>query len=267
MAIFENNVVVLTGASSGIGLELALQLAEQGAHLVLAARNGKRLAEVAESCRQKGGKAIVCETDVADEQQCKALIENTLAEYGRLDTLINNAGISMYAMFDELHDLSSMKPIMEVNYYGSVYCTHYALPHLKKTRGRIVGISSLTGKTGVPTRCFYAASKHAMMGFFDTLRIELAETGVSVTMICPGFVTSEVRSRSLGPDGKPIGESPVQEDKVMIASECARQIIVAGGSRHRELVMTTKGKIGMWLKLIAPGTIDKIAMKTIQKGR
>ena len=126
---------------------------------------------------------------------------------------------------------------------------------------------SLTGKTGVPTRSFYAASKHAMMGFFDTLRIEIAGSGVSITMICPGFVTSEVRSRALGADGKPLGDSPVQEDKVMTAAECARQIIVAGGARRRELVMTARGKIGMWLKLIAPGLIDKIALKTIQRGK
>ena len=264
---FLQKAVIITGASAGIGRELALMLAEQGAWLALAARNAEKLEEVAAQCRQRGVKAVVVPTDVTEQSQCRNLIERTVAEYSRIDVLINNAGISMWARFDEISDLSLIEQIMRVNYFGSVYCTHYALPFLKETQGRIVGISSLTGKTGVPTRSGYAASKHAMAGFFDTLRIELADYGVSVTMIYPGFVATEVRQRAFAMDGKPLGISPVREDKVMTVDTCARLIVQAAAQRKRELVMTLRGKLGMWLKLIAPGLVDRIARKAIEKGR
>ncbi len=264
---FLENVVIITGASAGIGHELALLLAEQGAWLALADRNAEKLEEVASQCRQRGCKAVVVPTDVAEQSQCKNLIEHTVAEYSRIDTLINNAGITMRARFDDIRDLAMIEQIMKVNYFGSVYCTYYALPYLKETQGRIVGICSLIGKTGVPTRSGYAASKHAMAGFFDTLRIELADYGVSVTMIYPGFVATEVRQRALGPDGKPLGKSPVREDKVMTVERCARLIAQAAAQRKREFVMTLRGRLGLWLKLIAPGLVDRFARKAIEGGR
>jgi short-subunit dehydrogenase len=264
---FLENVVIITGASAGIGRELALLLAEQGAWLALADRNAEKLEEVASQCRQRGCKAVVVPTDVAEQSQCKNLIENTVAKYNRIDTLINNAGITMRARFDDIRDLAMIEQIMKVNYFGSVYCTYYALPYLKETQGRIVGICSLIGKTGVPTRSGYAASKHAMAGFFDTLRIELADYGVSVTMIYPGFVGTEVRKRALGPDGKPLGKSPVREGKVMTVERCARLIAQAAAQRKREFVMTLRGRLGLWLKLIAPGLVDRFARKAIEGGR
>ena len=264
---FAENAVVLTGASSGIGYQLALQLAEQGAWLTLAARRREQLEELAEDCRQRGGRAIVVPTDVTREVECQKLIEAAVAEYGRLDTLVVNAGRTMWSLFEDLETLKPFEEVMQVNYFGSVYCTYYALPYLRKTGGRIVGVSSLTGKTGVPTRSGYAASKHAMAGFFDTLRIELADSGVSVTMIYPDFVATETRERAFGSDGKPIGESPVQEGKVMTAEECARQIVEAAARRKREIIQSTRGKLGMWVKLIAPGIIDRIAQRAIDRGR
>ncbi len=264
---FSENAVVLTGASSGIGWQLALLLAEQGAWLTLAARRRERLEELAELCRERGARVLVHPTDVSREEECKALIDVAVAEYGRLDTLVVNAGRTMWSLFEELETLRPFEEIMQVNYFGSVYCTYYALPHLKKTRGRIVGVSSLTGKTGVPTRSGYAASKHAMAGFFDTLRIELAGSGVTVTMIYPDFVATETRERALGPDGQPLGESPVHEGKVMTAEECARQIVDAAGGRRRELIQSLRGRLGMWIKLIAPGLIDRIAQRAIDRGR
>ena len=186
-SVFRDNVVIITGASSGIGRELAFQLADQGAWLSLAARGAERLASVASHCRERGGQALIVPTDVSQESLCQALIAQTVQEYGRIDTLINNAGITMWAKFEEIRDLHLFEHMMQVNYLGSVYCTYHALPFLKQTRGRIVGVSSLTGKTGVPTRSGYAATKHAMAGFFDSLRIELADYGVSVTMVYPGF--------------------------------------------------------------------------------
>jgi short-subunit dehydrogenase len=264
---FGDNVVVVTGASSGIGRALALQLADQGARLALAARNVEQLEQAAAQCRQRGGTALVVPTDVARQDQCKNLIERTVAEYGRIDTLINNAGISMWVRFEELQTLAPLEQIMQVNYFGSVYCTHYALPYLKETRGRIVTISSLAGKTGVPTRSGYAASKHALVGFFETLRVELADCGVSVTLIYPGFVCTEVRKRAFGADGTPLGKSPVQETKVMTAETCARLIVPAIAQRKRELVMTFRGKAGQWLKLIAPRIVDRIARQAIERGK
>jgi len=264
---FRENVVVLTGASSGIGRALALQLAEQGAWLTLAARDVQRLEQVAQGCRERGGRAIVVETDVSQQPQCERLIERTLEEYGRVDTLVNNAGVTMWARFDELQGLAPLETIMQVNYFGSVYCTFSALSPLKQTRGRIVAISSLTGKAGVPTRSGYAASKHAMVGFFDSLRIELAGSGVSVTIVYPDFVATETRQRAFGPDGNPLGKSPVQEGQVMTADECARLIIKAAARRKREEVMGLRGKVGQWIKLIAPGLVDRIAQRAIRRGR
>ncbi len=264
---FRENVVIITGASSGIGKALALLLAGRGAFLSLAARNEERLDKVAQLCRQQGGKAIAVPTDVSDEAACKTLVEKTVAAYGRIDTLVNNAGISMWVPFTQIEDLSMFERIMRVNYLGSVYCTYYALPYLQKTGGRLVAVSSLTGKTGVPTRTAYAASKHAMAGFFDSLRVELMDSKVSVTVIYPGFVATEVRERALGADGRPLGKSHLDESNVMSAEQCAQQIADAIAKRKRELVMTARARIGLWLKLIAPGMVDKIALKSIRKGK
>lgn len=264
---FKNNVIIITGATSGIGKELALRLAGQGAKLSLAARDSNRLKKIVSECRKAGGEAIAVETDVSIKNECKNLIDKTVAKYKRIDTLINNAGITMWAMFDEINNISLIERIMKVNFFGSMYCTHFALPYLKERKGRLVGVSSLIGKTGVPTRSGYAASKHAMAGFFDSLRIELADVGVSVTMIYPGLVATEVRERALGKDGKPLGKSHIEESKSMSVEECVNQIIPVIEKRERELVMTAKGKVGLWLKLIAPGLVDKIAKSTITKGK
>jgi short-subunit dehydrogenase len=264
---FKDNVVILTGASSGIGRAAALQLAEQGAWLALAARDGERLEQVAVECRQYGGRALAVKTDVASESECRNLIERTAAEYGRIDTLINNAGISMWTPFEQLQDLAILEHIMRVNYLGAAYLTHAALPYLKQTRGRLVAVSSLAGKNGVPTRSGYAASKHALVGFFDSLRIELLETGVSVTIVYPGFVTSEIRERAFGADGQPLGKSPVRESEVMSAEECAHIMLDAVARRKREEVMTLRGKLGQWLKLFAPGMVDRVARKAIEEGK
>ena len=265
--MFNENVCIITGASRGIGRALALQLADHGAWLSLSARNMENLEQVKAECEARGAKVIIVQCDVSIQADCQNLIEQTVNTYGRIDSLVNNAGITMWAKFDEVEDLSMLSQIMQVNYMGSVYCTHYALPYLKSSKGRLVGISSLSGKVGVPTRSGYAASKHAMAGFFDTLRIELMETGVSVTMIYPGFVNTEIRERAFDKDGQPLGTSPVQESKVMTADECAEIILGAMQKRKREVIMTLRGKIGMWLKLIAPKLIDRIANRAIEKGR
>jgi short-subunit dehydrogenase len=263
---FSEKVVIITGASSGIGKQLALKLARYGAKLTLAARNVQKLEQVSTECHQQGAKALVVATDVTKQLQCENLIKHTVEEFGSIDILINNAGITMCARFDEVQDLNVMEQIMRVNYFGSLYCTYYALPYLKKTNGTIVGIASLTGKTGVPTRSFYAASKHAMAGFFDSLRIELADSGVNVTMVYPGIVATEVRKRAFGPKGTSLGRSHLNETEAMTAETCAQLILNATAQRKRELVMTFRGRMGLWLKLIAPGFIDRIASKAIGNG-
>jgi short-subunit dehydrogenase len=250
---FHDNAVLVTGASRGIGLALS-------------AREAGPLEAVAAECRALGATAVAIPADVAEEAQCGELVRGAVAALGRLDTLINNAGIGMWSRFDEVRDLTVFDRLMRVNYLGSVYCTWHALPHLKSTRGRIVGISSLTGKTGVPTRSGYAASKHAMNGFFDTLRIELLGSGVSVTVACPDFVATEIRERAFGADGAPLGASPVAESRVMTAETCARLILEGAARRKRELILSGRGKLGLWLKLLAPGLVDRIARKAIRQG-
>lgn len=262
---FHENVVIITGASAGIGEALALQLADQGAWLALAARNAERLEVVAAACRARGGRAEVIPTDVSDEAQCKQLVAQTVAAYGRIDTLIANAGVSMWARLDEMESLEPFRKIMQVNYFGAVYCTYYALPYLKATNGRIVGIASITGRVGVPSRTGYAASKIAMARFFDSLRIELMPNNVSVTVIYPDFVATEVRERAFGPDGQPAGGSPVREDKIMTAEKAAQMTLNAAAARKRDLILSFRGKLAQWAKLIVPGIVDRMALRAIEK--
>ena len=260
-------VVIVTGASKGIGAELARQLSAKGAKLVLAARNVAELETVAQECRKLGASGVITvKCDVSVESDCRTLVTAALLAFGRIDALVNNAGVSMWARFDEIQDLAVFERIMRVNYLGAVFCTALALPHLRETRGRVVGISSLAGRTGVPTRTGYSASKHAMTGFFDSLRIELDGTGVSVTMIYPGFIATGIRENATGPDGKPILVSPVKEAQVMRVEDCVRQIVHAMERREREVVMTARGKMGLWLKLFAPSLVDRLAKRAIEKG-
>jgi short-subunit dehydrogenase len=260
-------VVLLTGASSGIGRALALALAPQAPRLVLAARDGARLEEVAHECRASGAEALVVPTDVAEATQCAHLIERTLAAFGELDALVNNAGIGMLARFDELDDLSIYERLMRVNYLACVHLTHHALPALLRARGRIVVVASLAGLTGVPTRTGYAASKHAVFGFFDSLRIELLGSGVSVTMIAPDFVVSEIHRRAIGPGGKPLGKTPMQEQHIMTAERCAALIVRAMERRQRLQVQSLRGRLGRFVRLFAPGLIDRIAQRAVREGR
>jgi short-subunit dehydrogenase len=258
---FSENVVLITGASSGIGEHVALRLAEQGAWLALAARNAAQLEEVAAQCRQRGGKAVAIPTDVAEQAQCKSLIERTAAEYGRIDTLINNAGITLASSFKKLQDLTIFEKVVQVNFFGSVYCTFYALPFLKETRGRLAAISSLRGKIPSSRADGYGASKHAMAEFFESIRMELEGSGVSVTIIYPSWVSTGISSRSLRRDGSPTGKISRLEIGAMPVETCARIIVEAVAKRKREVVMTMQGKLALWLMLLAP----KIAEQFIRK--
>lgn len=267
MAAYAGKVVIVTGASQGIGGALCLELARQRPRLVLAARDAAALEAVAAECRTRGAETLVCPTDVADEASCRALVEAAVSRFGGLDVLVANAGVGMLARLDEVTDVSVYERLMRVNYLGSVYPTYHALAHLKRSRGQIVAVSSLAGLTGVPTRTAYAATKHAQIGFFDSLRIELRGTGVSVTVVAPSFVQSEIRRRSAGPAGRPVESSPVRETEVMSAEECARRIVRAMEGRQRMLVMSLKGRLGRWAKLVAPGLVDRVAAEAVRRGR
>lgn len=262
-----DHVIVLTGASEGIGRALALELARQRLALVLAARTRERLEEVARECEAAGSQCLVVPTDVTDARQCRALIDAAVARFGRLDVLINNAGSTMWSRFDALTDLGVIEQVMRVNYLSAVHLTAAALPWLKQTRGRLVAVTSIAGLTGVPERTGYAASKHAMTGFFDSLRIELDGSGVTVTVIAPDFVRSEIHKRAIGPDGRPLGASPMQVKRIMSAEECARMAVRAIEKRQRLLITSLRGKFGIWLKLIAPSLIDRIAARAIREKR
>jgi short-subunit dehydrogenase len=267
MAVYANKVVVVTGASRGIGRALCLELAAQGPRLVLAARDVAALEAVSADCRRRGSDSLIVETDVTDPLASRRLIERAAGHFGGVDVLVNNAGVGMVGRLDAVEDLSIYERLMRVNYLGSVYPTYYALPHLERSRGQIVAVSSLAGLTGVPLRTGYAATKHAQVGFFDSLRVELRESGVSVTVVAPYFVQSEIRRRSFGVDGRPLGTSPVREAEVMTAEDCARRMVRAMEKRQRMLVMTFKGKAGRFLKLLAPSLVDRMAERAVRRGR
>ena len=255
--------IILTGASEGIGRALALALAARGARVALAARDRERLDSLAQQCRAAGGDALAVPTDVTSQQDLEWLVAETVKSFGGLDAVIHNAGITMWSRFDTLQDLSIFERLMEVNYLAPVRLTALSLPHLKQSRGLIVAVASLAGLTGVPERSAYAGSKHAMVGFFDSLRIELAGSGVDVSVVAPDFVVSEIHKRAIGPDGEPLGASPMMQAKIMSAEACAARIVRGMESRQRLVLMTARGKWGRWLKLLAPSLIDRIAAKAI----
>ena len=263
------NVTIITGGSDGIGAEIARQLAvrqKSGAALVLAGRSQQKLDAVAAQCRTSGSQVLGVAMDVTEEAQCRDLIAQAVAKFGRIDALVNNAGMSAQALFEDVRaeDLHWYEDLMKVNLWGAVWCTHAALPHLKATQGRIVAVSSLSGLLGVPGRTAYSATKFAMSGFFEALRTEVKLRGISVTTAYPGVVTTQIRHRGYNARGLPLGKSGLKEDDAMTVEECARLIIDGMERRQREVVMTAKGKFGRFMKLLAPGIVDNMAMQVLK---
>jgi len=256
-------VIIITGASSGIGKALAYALAPHSPRLVLASRDRGRLEAVAKACERLGATTLVVPTDVADPQACHDLIQATIDTFSRLDVLVNNAGLSMWSTVEEAQDVSRFQEVINVNFMGSVYCTKFALPYLQQAQGRIVAISSVAGLTGVPFHGMYCASKHAMIGFFESLRIELEGTGVSVTIVAPDFVQSEIHARSWGADGKPLGRLLHDHGSFLSAEACADIIVRAMARRKRLVITSVRGKLGRWVKLCVPQLIDWIAKRGV----
>lgn len=259
---FKNQVVIITGASAGIGAALAEELAIQGARIAIAARREDRLEEVAKKCRALGSEVLVVPTDVSDEGQCKRLIEITVEQYGQLDMLINNAGLAATALFEQFPDLNLFRHVINVNFYGVIHCTYYALPYLQQTKGRIVTISSMGGKSAIPYNTPYCASKYAIHGFMDALRIETKSQRVSVTTICPWWVVTEFHEALLDKNGTPRGASgrKIYHKRMMTAKQCAGITLKAAYKRKREILMGP-GILTVWLKLLSPALLDWLAIK------
>jgi NAD(P)-dependent dehydrogenase (short-subunit alcohol dehydrogenase family) len=253
----KGKVVIITGASSGIGEALARRFHAAGARLSLAARRMDRLLTLE---KELGGPDILSvETDVSKEDDCRRLILQTVAKYGRIDVLINNAGISMRAGFEDV-ELDVLRKLMDVNFWGTVYGTKFALPWLLRSKGSVVGIISIAGHVGLPGRTGYAASKFAVRGFLDTLRIEYLKRGLHVLVVAPGFTTSEIRLTALNARGNHQGESPRDENKMMSAETCARHIFRAVKKRKRSLVLTFwEGKLSVFLGKWWPSLLDKLS--------
>jgi short-subunit dehydrogenase len=261
-------VIIITGASDGIGAEIARQLARRrGADLalVLAARNGAMLDAVAAECMALGAQALAVSTDVSDQAQCLRLVAAAVQRYGRIDALVNNAGRSGHALFEDVQDLGWYEEMMRINLWGSVWCTHAALPWLKQSRGCVVAVASLAGLVGVPGRTAYSASKFAMSGFFEALRAELKGSGVGVTTAYPGVVDTRIRYRGYNAAGGELGSSSLKEEKAMPVQQCAALIIDGMDRRKREVVMSAKGKLGRWMKLIAPGMVENMALAAVSE--
>lgn len=263
-----NRVIIITGASEGIGAEMARQLAARyrgQLALVLAARNLSSLQEVANQCRAFDSQCLVIKTDVGVEAECRQLIKASVEQFGRIDVLINNAGKSAQALLADVEDLSWYQELMRINFWGSIWCTHAALPYLRQSRGQIVAVSSLAGLIGVPGRTAYSATKFAMNGFFESLRSELAESGVKVMLAYPGVVATRIRYNGFNAEGVAAGSSGLKEDQAMSVEQCAALILQGMDRGAREVVMTAQGKLGRWLKLLMPGLVDKMAMAALKK--
>ena len=252
-----NKTVIITGASSGIGAAMAREYAKMGAKVVLGARQGDKLEAICQEIKAAAGKAVWCACDVSKAEDCQQLIQTAVDNFGGIDVLICNAGISMRALFDDL-DLSVLHRLMDVNFWGTVYCTKYALPYLQQSKGSLVGISSVAGIHGLPGRTGYSASKFAMTGFLETIRVENLKKGLHVMVACPGFTASNVRFAALTADGSQQGSTPREEGKMMSPEEVAH-IVARGIARRKRLcLMEAEGRATHFVKKFAPAFVDKI---------
>ncbi len=258
---YKDKVIIVTGASSGIGLASATRFASLGAKTVLAARSIDKLEKIAEEINEKFNKStdnVLCvKTDVTKEEDCKNLVEQTIKHFGKIDVLVNNAGISMRAVFKDM-DLKVMRSLMDTNFWGTVYCTKYALPYLLESKGSVVGVISTAGYVGLPARTAYSASKFAVRGFLETLRIEHLYDDLHVMIFAPGFTTSNIRNVALTADGSPQGETPRKEERMMSAERVAK--IMARGifRRKTHMVLTPLGKATLFANRRLPRVTDKM---------
>lgn len=259
---FKDKVVLITGASSGIGKALAYSFAKQGAKLSLAGRNTEELLRIKKELKST---EVLCITaDVSIESDCKKFIEESIKNYSKIDVLICNAGISMRAIVQDVNT-DVLKKVMDTNFWGTVFCIKYALPSLLKQKGSVVGMSSIAGKKGLPGRSAYSASKFAMEGFLESLRIENLQNDLHVLVACPGFTSSNIRKKSLTADGSEQSETPREEEKMMSSEEVASRITEAVYSRKRDLILTTNGKLTVFLNKLIPSKLDRMVLNFMKK--
>ncbi|HZZ81054.1 MAG TPA: SDR family oxidoreductase [Gemmataceae bacterium] len=236
MEFFRNKSILITGGSSGIGKATALRLAQHGAHIALASRKRDALEPVAADIERAGGAALVVPTDVTDAEQVRAAVAATVARFGKLDILVASAGLSMRSYFEN-SQLDAMERVMRVNFFGTLYATHFALPYVKATKGSLVAVSSLTGKRGIPSYSVYGASKFAIQGLYDALRLEVMRHGVHVGVVSPAFVDTPLRDNVLGPDGKPWDVPPPPPFRIWPVEKCVDRIVRLILKRKRQALM------------------------------
>jgi short-subunit dehydrogenase len=223
--------------------------------VVLAARSAERLAAITAEINAKNQKAVFVKTDVSSEEECRSLIEQTVKKYGTVDILVNNAGISMRASFIDV-ELKVLHRLMDVNFWGTVYCTKYALPYLIANRGSLIGVSSVAGFHGLPGRTGYSASKFAMHGFLETIRIENLKKGLHVMIIAPGFTATEIRKHALTADGSEQGSSPRNENNLMSSEYVARWVLKGIRKKKRNKILTWEGRLTALFQRIVPVLVD-----------
>ncbi|TDQ18429.1 short-subunit dehydrogenase [Algoriphagus boseongensis] len=261
---FKNQVVIITGATSGIGEACAEVFGREGAKIAITGRNPEKLQKSLANLQSKGIEAIAILADAASEKDNQKIAEDTLKHFGKIDILINNAGIGMRALFQDM-DLEVFHKVMDTNFWGTVYATKYCLPEILKSKGSIIGISSINGYRGTPARTAYTASKFAMNGFFESLRTEVMKKGVHVLVVAPGFTASNIRNIALTADGSSQGESPRDEGKMMTSEEVAEHILKATLKRKRDIVLTSQGKLAVFLNKWMPGILDGIVYNQMAK--
>lgn len=256
--MFKDKVVAITGGTDGIGKALVEEFLKMGAKVATCSRTQSNLETLA---AENDGKPLFTQkADVSKEEDCKNFIEGTIQAFGKIDVLINNAGISMRAMFKDTK-LETLRRVMDINFWGTVYCTKFALQSIIENKGSIVGVSSVAGYRGLPGRSGYSASKFAVNGWLEALRTELLHTGTNVLWVCPGFTKSNIRNAALNQDAKAQGESPLEENKLMTSEECAEHIIKAIENRKRTLVLTFTGRRTIFMNKYFPALTDKLTYK------
>ncbi|RZS97004.1 SDR family oxidoreductase [Cecembia calidifontis] len=260
----KDKVVIVTGATSGIGEACAFAFGREGAKVVITGRNEEKLSNSVKNLEKGGITVLGILADAASESDNKRMAEQTIRHFGRIDVLINNAGISMRALFEDL-DLEVFHKVMDTNFWGTVYATKFCLPEILKNKGSIVGVSSINGYRGTPARTAYTASKFAMNGFFESLRTEVMKRGVHILVASPGFTASNIRNNALRADGSVQGESPREEAKMMSSEEVANEILKATLKRKRDLVLTGQGKLAVFLNKWIPGIMDGIVYNHMAK--
>lgn len=257
-SFFHDKVVAITGGSDGIGLALAEQLLASGARVATCARNQEKLYDL--QVKHPGAPLHSIVADVSRYEDCKMFVETTVAQLGDIDILINNAGISMRALFKDAQ-VEVIRKVMEVNFFGTVYCTKISLPSIIKKKGIIVGISSIAGYRGLPGRSGYSASKFALNGWLESLRVELKEEDVHVMWVCPGFTRSNIRKTALNENAGPEGESALNENNLMSSEEVAMHILNAIRKKKRNLILTFQGLQAVWLNKLVPSWTDRLIRK------